>query len=515
MSLAVHLSPVVTFNPFLRLFLVLAGCFPLLATGAQRPSVLFISIDDLNDWLGCLEGHPQAVTPNLDRLAKRGVLFTEAHCAAPLCKPSRTAVFSGRSPHQTGVYGNGDADIRKRRPELVLLPKAFARAGYQTYGAGKLLHGNSRGLCQDELYPGQRWSPFAKGTVDYTKKELPSKGTDNPRHVIKNGPGGVDYVLPLNRMPSDRAPREKKGESFDWGPFDLPDSAFGDGEITDWAIERVRPKHDKPFFMAVGYYRPHIPLFAPGRDFESYPEASKITLPPYRADDLDDLGPVGKRWAREAVTAGSHKTTLEHEQWQEAVRAYLACVTFVDRQVGRILSELEKSPHAANTWIVVWGDHGWHLGEKQHWGKWTGWRRSTRVPLIVVPPNRETRFARNKKCAEPVSLLDLYPTLLAACGLKAPHELAGTSLLPLLENPALQTKRRVLTSFDRGNYSVSGRSWHYIRYAKGEEELYHRADDPNEWNNLVKTGSHDKILAEMRACLPVNPAPAARSKPKR
>ena len=432
----------------------------------------------------------------------------------PLCKPSRTAVFSGLQPFQTGVYGNNDADIRKIRPKLVLLPKAFEAAGYRTVGTGKLLHSRSPGLCQEEFYTEQRWSPFSGKQVLYTKEELASKGTGNPRHVIADGPGGREYVLPLNRMPSDRAPESTKGESFDWGEFDLPDSAFGDGLITDWAIDRLKEKEDQPFFMAVGYYRPHIPLFAPARDFAPHPRA--VALPSPKAADLSDLGPVGKRWALEAVTAGSHATVLEHGEWQKATRAYLACVSFVDRQIGKILGELEKSPHARNTWVVVWSDHGWHLGEKQHWGKWTGWRRSTRVPLMIVPPLQDERFARGRKSPESVSLIDLYPTLLDGCGLKASHELAGQSLLSLLKNPGKASQRHVITTFGRGNYAIPGKVWHYIRYEEGEEELYHLPRNfGNCWNNLVKREEHGKILEDMRARLPKNAVmPAGRRKKK-
>ena len=351
------------------------------ATAAEpkSPNVLFIAIDDLNDWVGFLRGHPQVKTPNLDRLAERGVVFANAHCAAPLCNPSRAAIFSGLQPWESGVLGNDDGDIRKMRPDRVLMPTHFHQAGYRTMGTGKLLHQKGTGLFDEEFFPEQRWSPFRPKAVDYTQEELPSKATNNPRHVTQLG--GREIVLPFNRMPSDRAPKSPGGESFDWGPVDIADEEMGDGKIARWAAERLSKDQPQPFFLAVGFYRPHIPLFAPKKYFDLY-EGLGIQLPPMQENDLDDLSPTGRKWALEAVTAGVHATVIEHGQWQAAVKAYLACVSFVDAQIGLILDALEAGPNAQDTIIVVWGDHGWHLGEKQHWGKWTGWQRSTARPSV-------------------------------------------------------------------------------------------------------------------------------------
>lgn len=474
-----------------------------LSFASDRPTILFIAIDDLNDWLGCYGGHPQVITPNIDRLAGQGVLFSNAHCAAPVCKSSRTAVFSGRHPVQTGVYGNKDPDIRKHHPDTVFLSQVFAQAGYDTAGTGKLLHGSAKAIFEEYFSPGQRWSPFTGDQAAYTEEELPSKGTDNPRKVIKDGPGGKDYVLPLNRMPSDRNPSKLSAESFDWGAFDVPDDAMGDGQITDWAIEQLNREREKPLFLGVGYYRPHIPLWAPRQDFDVYPPAEAIEIPPYLANDLDDLGEAGKRWAIEAVTAGSHETVVKYGEWKEAVRAYLASVTFVDRQIGKLLDALENSSHAENTLIVLWSDHGWQLGEKDHWGKWAGWRQSTRVPLIIARPAGDTDAPRGVLCHEPVTLLDLFPTLLDHSGLEETTPLAGVSLTPLLNNPQLETGRVVLSTFDRGNHAISGRDWRYLRYEEGEEELYDIEADPNEWKNLAADADAARILSEMREALDV------------
>jgi len=305
----------------------------------------------------------------------------------------------------------------------------------------------------------------------------------------------------MNRLPSERHPNKRAGESFDWAAMDVPDDTMGDTRITDWAMRQLDQKHSKPFFLGVGYYRPHIPLFAPKRDFDHYPPVEAIQLPKVMAGDLDDLGSTARSWALEPITAGSHQIVERSGQWKEAVRAYLACVTFVDRQLGRLLDQLEASPHADNTWIILWGDHGWHLGEKQHWGKWTGWRESTRVPLMVIPPERESQAARGKRCDAPVSLLDLYPTLVEICGLAAREDLSGKSLMPWIRNPERQTRRSVMTFFDPGNVAISDRHWRYIRYANGEEELYHLPSDPQEWTNLATSIKHTEVIRKFRTQL--------------
>lgn len=473
--------------------------------GVDRPNVLFIAVDDLNDWIGCLGGHPQTVTPHMDRLANRGVLFTNAHCAAPACNPSRAAVFSGRHPNQTGVYSNSSARIRSAQPDLVLLPEHFQQAGYRTLGTGKLLHSKPKGVFQQEFFPEQRWSPFGKDQVAYSGKELSSKGSDHPGHVIESGPGGRRYVLPMNGMPSDRNPQNRKGESFDWGPVPVADSAMGDGQITDWAIKQLQGQGtSQPFFLAVGYYRPHIPLYAPQRYFDLLPPRDQIQLPSVLENDLDDLSPSARKWALEAVTAGAHSTVLRFQQWKAAVRAYLACVAFVDAQIGRLLDGLDGSAHAENTIIVLWGDHGWHLGEKQHWGKWTGWQRSTRVPLIVVPAKRgdQPGFASGVACHQPVSLVDLYPTLIELCGIPKKADLVGTSLVDLLAKPDQATDRLAVTFFDPGNVSLTGIRWHYIRYQDSSEELYDVGDDPHEWHNLAGSPSRQEVIQRFRRRLP-------------
>ncbi len=481
---------------FGRQFLVTIALIasPLIATAASesadRPNVLFIAVDDLNDWVGCLKGHPQALTPNIDRLAARGVLFTNAHCAAPACNPSRAAIFSGQMPDVTTVWSNDSKRLNPTRLSAPLLPMAFANSGYRTLGTGKLLHSGGSKAFGEYFQVEQRWSPLTKKSVEYTAKELPSKATDDPRHIVHDA-RGRPILLPLNRMPSDRAPTKNDGESFDWGPFDVPDSEFGDTQITDWAMAKLQHRGDQPFFLGVGYYRPHIPLWAPKRFFDRF-QNDPAQLPDVIDDDLDDLSDVARQWAIEPITAGSHGTVLKHDQWQAAVEAYLACITYVDYEIGRLLDALDTASSADNTVIVLWSDHGWHLGEKQHWGKWTGWERSTRVPMIIVPPkNQSDRFAAaGSRCDQPVGLIDLYPTLTQLCGVTPPEGLDGQSLVPLLHDPAQRSERAVVTMFDPGNVSLRSNHWRLIRYADGSEELYDHHNDPHEWHNLADDKQH-------------------------
>lgn len=473
----------------------LANCDQLKA--GDRPNVVFIAVDDLNDWVGCLGGHPQAETPHIDELARRGMLFANAHCAAPACTPSRASLFTGQMPQNTGVWSNDGPKLKRLRRDPFLLPDSFRGSGYRTLGTGKL--GPDKTCFQKFFNVDQRWSPLSSEVVEYTPTELPSKGSDDPRHVVSLRE--QQYVLPLNRMPSDRTPDDPKGESFDWGPFDVPDRDFGDTQITDWAIKQLQGASAEPLFLAVGYYRPHQPLWAPKRFFERF-EKNPATLPIVLQDDLDDVGAAARQWAMEPVTSGRHETVLRFQQWRGAVEGYLACVSYVDHEIGRLLAAIDESAMADNTWIVLWSDHGWHLGEKQHWGKWTGWERSTRVPLIMVPPRdaRANLATAGSRCDQPVNLIDLYPTLIELCDLKLPpHDLDGHSLVPLLRKPDQVTKRFSVTMFGPGNGSLRTERWRYIHYLDGSEELYDLPADPREWVNLAGESEHKKILVKLRA----------------
>ena len=440
---------------------------------AAKPNILFIAIDDLNDWVGCLGGHPQARTPNLDRLAASGVLFSNAHCAAPSCNPSRSAIFTGISPHRSGLYRNGQK-MRQVLPTTELLPKTLSRAGYWSAGSGKMLHYFIDAPSWDEYFPDKKTeNPFPRTL--YPKKR--------PVNLPRGGPW-------------------QYGET-DWGPLDATDAEYGgDYLVSEWVGKELLKKHDKPFFLACGIYRPHEPWFVPKKYFDAFP-IEKIQLPPgYREDDLEDLPTEGKRLGPNRYFAHIRA----HKQWRNAVQGYLASIYFADTMLGHVLDALDKGPNAKDTIVVLWSDHGWHLGEKQHWQKFTGWRACSRVPLIVRVPKGTSGLPKGTTpgtCSKPVSLLSLAPTLLELSGLPPLKNHDGPSLIPLLADPNSKWPHVAITHLDSpGSFGLSTENWRYIHYAKGGEELYNMESDPYEWRNLANQKTHQSTLERLRALAP-------------
>jgi arylsulfatase A-like enzyme len=474
-----------TTNPLLLLAVVtlLSLCNSATANAAQKPNVLFISVDDLNDWVGCLGGHPQAKTPNIDALARRGVLMTRAYCAAPACNASRVALLSGLSPHVSGVYENYQ-EWRKIQPKAVTLPQYFTTHGYFAAGAGKIFH---------NPHPDpQSWQAY-----------FPSKTKHFP--------------------PYKKPPQEQRGklpwwkgryDSFDWGPLDVKIEETGDCQSVDWIIGQMREKRDRPFFLACGIYRPHVPWFVPREFFEMFP-LEKIQLPAEKQDDLDDV-PTAARNGRGRGPNRYYDEIKKHGQAKHAVQGYLASIAYADALVGRLITALDKSDKANNTIVVLWSDHGWHLGEKQRWRKFTLWEESTRVPLIfVVPQGLSQKLPRGTapaNCARTVGLIDIYPTLIDLCGLKTRDDLSGRSLLPLLKNPEADWPHPALTTFWRGNHSVRDERWRYTRYEDGVEELYDHTADPNEWKNLASELAFVSVKKRLAESFPKNEAPYIRAR---
>ncbi len=449
------------------------------ALAREKPNVLFISLDDLNDWVGCLGGHPQAKTPNLDRLAASGVLFDNAHCPAPACNPSRTAIMTGVSPHRSGLYQNGQK-MREVLPDAELIPRYFSRNGYWSGGSGKILHYFIDARSWDEYYP-------AKETENPFPPHIP--WGKRPKSLPRGGPW--QYV------------------ETDWHAFDVSDDEFGgDSKVADWVSGKLMENHDKPFFLACGIYRPHEPWFVPKKYFDLFP-LEDVQLPPgYREDDLDDLPAAGKKRGPNRYFDHIRK----QGQWKQAVQAYLASIAYADAMLGRVIDTLEKSPHRDNTIVVLWSDHGWHLGEKQHWQKYTAWRAATRVPLVVrVPkgaPGLPEGVPAGRICSRPVNLLSLFPTLTELCGLPSRASNDGPSLVPLLKNPKADWPHVSLTHVNQaGTFGLSAEGWRYIRYAEGGEELYDTAADPHEWTNLAQKPEYAAKLAELRALAPRTFAP--------
>lgn len=443
---------------------------------AAPPNVLFIAMDDLNDWIGCLKGHPQTVTPNLDRLAESGILFTNAHCPAPACNPCRSAVFTGRSPNRSGLYDNRQ-QMREIMPKDVILPQYFREHGYRASGSGKLLHYFIDANSWDEYFP-------------------PAQ-TENP--------------FPQTFYPSQRPVNLKRGGPWqyvetDWAALDVTDEEFGgDWSVTEWIGQQLRQSHDKPFFLGCGIYRPHEPWFVPKKYFEPFP-LENIQLPPgFLEDDLSDVPEAGQRAARNRYFAHIQ----DQGQWKKGIQAYLASIHFADAMLGRVLNALEAGPNANNTIVVLWSDHGWQLGEKEHWQKYTPWRDVTRVPLMIrVPPSTSAALPQGTPvgatCDAPVNLLSLFPTLLDLCGLPSREQNDGPSLLPLLTAPTGSNWQHNSVTYlsTPGSYAISGRTHRYIHYADGSEELYDITSDPHEWENLADSPGSTATLAEFRSSAP-------------
>jgi len=450
-----------------------------LTNPAQRPNVLFIAVDDLNDWIGCMGGHRQSMTPNIDRLAAGGMLFTNAHCPAPACNPSRTAIMTGLSPHTSGLYANGQK-MREILPDAELLPRYFSRHGYWAGGSGKILHYFIDARSWDEYYP-------AKETEDPFPRTLYPK--QRPVSLPRGGPW--QYI------------------ETDWGPLDATDEEFGgDWLVSKWLGEQLRRKHSQPFFLACGIYRPHEPWFVPQKYFDLFP-IEDIQLPlGYKEDDLDDLPPEGRRRGPNRYFAHIRK----HKQWKHGIQGYLASIAFADAMVGRVLDALEEGPNRDNTIVVLWSDHGWHLGEKQHWQKFTGWRACTRIPLIVRIPSDVPGLPQGTQagstCTKPVNLLSLFPTLTELAGLPRKTDNDGPSLVPLLRNPAADWHNISVTHLaEPGSFGLSTERWRYVHYANGDEELYDCQTDPYEWTNLAALADYTTKLEELRTLAPKTFAP--------
>ncbi len=463
--------------------------------GSPPPNVLFLVIDDLNDWIGAAGGHPQAQTPNLDRLVSQSVFFRNAHAAAPVCSASRHALLSGLRPSTTGWYTNSSKELEEYKRTLgntVPLPTHFKRNGYKTMAAGKIFHTGTSDVegydYWDEARPKYRWPAW-----------LAARG-----HGYQGSNGGHFHPFPPDGGAIYQRYQEGiSGQSLCWGALDrddMPAEGMPDHQVADWAVERLTEEHDGPFFLAVGFVRPHVPYTAPREFFDMYP-LDGVVMPSVPSDEMDDVPLFGKAMAYGTIQGGDHRNVLEvgPNYWREMVRAYLACVSFVDAQAGRVLRALEQSPYADNTIVVFWSDHGQHLGEKRHWRKMALWEESTRVPLAIRLPRSANA---GQSSDQPASLLDVYPTLLELANLPGVEGLEGTSLVPQLENPGAHRTAPAVTTWYYDNHSVRDLHFRYIRYRDGTEELYDHRSDPNEHRNLAASPQHAAVKQRLSAHLP-------------
>lgn len=432
----------------------------------RRPHVLFLAVDDLNDWVEPLGGHPLAHTPHLQRLAARGTVFLNAHCQAPLCNPSRTSLMLGLRPTTTGIYGLAPwfRTLEAWR-DRVTLPQHFRQHGYRTLTTGKVYHAGVGG-------PQQRVKEFdvwgSAGGV----------GVKPPQKLIPPTPMGNHPLM-------------------DWGVFPHRDEDKGDYQVASWVIEQLQTlPREQPFFLAAGFFLPHVPCYVTQPWYDLYPDDDRL-LPPLRDDDRVDT-PRFSWYLHWHLPEPRWAWVRETQQARNLVRSYLASISFVDAQIGRILTALDDLGLTNSTLIVVWSDHGWHLGEKGITGKNTLWERSTRVPLIFAGPG----VTPGGRCVQPVELLDIYPTLIELCGLTPRDDLEGHSLGPQLRAADTPRPWPAITSHNQGNHAVRSLRWRYIRYADGTEELYDLERDPHEWTNLAGDSAYGSVLAEHRRWLP-------------
>ena len=444
--------------------------------GEKPPNVLFIAIDDLNDWTDMLEGNAQARTPQMDKLASKGIVFTNAHCAAPCCGPSRSAIMSGIRPSTSGNYINKNS--LTHNPILnnaVLLPEFFQQHGYYVSGAGKLFHGyhfnyEVKGRGFDEYYP--------------------SKTQDLPSFE------GLKF--------SSKLPLGGWSRTADWGALrpDVTVDDHPDGKTAKWVKGNLlKGQLQEPFFLGAGIFEPHLPNYAPQKYFDQFP-LEDIKLPDgFLENDLDDVPAAHAKMAHNPWL----KRIREMGQWKPAIQAYLACTAMVDDLVGQIVEALEKSKYADNTIVVLWSDHGFHHGEKGRWGKYSLWERATRVNCIWVVPGVTKA---GSVCCKPVNLLDIYPTLASLAGCKPPaKQLEGNDLSVLMKDPEAPWDEATVTTFGYKNYGVRSGQYRYIVYEDGSEELYDHANDMWEWKNLAGNPQFAAVKKNMQKWIPVHHEP--------
>jgi len=442
---------------------ILVALFTITLHAAQSPNILFIAVDDLNHWVGHLGRNRQVKTPNIDRLAKKGVTFTHAYCAAPVCNPSRTAVMSGMRPGTTGVYHN-PIDYRPHVTPEQTLNSHFRKHGYFVAGAGKIYHGGGGRL--DE------WDDYMRGGAGEPKAKLESRGV-----------GGIKF-----------------------GVLDCDDSEMGDYKIASWIIAQLERKHDKPFFLACGFHKPHMPWNVPKKYYDLYP-LDTIKLPPIQTNDLADLPPAGVKMAH---AMGDHASIVEAGKWKDAIQGYLAAISFLDAQVGRVMDAFDTSPHATNTIVCFWGDHGWHLGEKEHWRKFALWEETTRAPFVWIVPGVTKSGG---VCERTVDFMSIYPTLCDLTELPIPKHIEGASIRKLLAAPASEWTTPALTTHGFQNHAVRSERWRYIRYADGGEELYDHQQDPYEWTNLATKTEFTSVKEQLAKSFPKQNAPEPKPRP--
>lgn len=454
----------------------------------ERRDVVFIVLDDLNDWVGVLGGHPQSETPNIDALAARGVLFSNAHCNAPTCNPSRKSFLSGLYPKSNGKYFNGGGGMKKgppffgdqpvSGPTSKSAPKSythmhqhFKNQGYRVVSGGKVAHGPIASLVGEEALD-----------ASANRKKAPFNHE------------GAGYAS------------ERRNVWGQFGPTNQTDSQTSDYKIAHWAIDQWNTVTDEPLMMTVGIFKPHTPLTVPKAYFDKFP-LEFIQLPAMPDfDDMEDLSEYATWIARytnfdyKFDPRSVHEEILHRggeEEWKYMVQSYLACINYADTQVGHLLEALKENPRGRETMIILTGDHGWHLGEKGHWCKSALWIDATHIPYIVVAPGLAEPGTVN---LQPISLVDTYPTMCDFAGIPQPEHLDGESLIPLLTDPNA-TRDAAFISYGPENTAMQTERYRYIRYEDGSEELYDHQNDPHEWTNQSNNPEFSELKAKLKAAV--------------
>ena len=445
---------------------------------AQNPNVLFIGVDDLNNFTG-FAGHPDAITPNMDRLASQGVHFPTAYCTYPLCGASRASLMSGIYFEELNASQTQPNDTEVE--EIVegmgssLLHTYMGNNGYKTMAVGKILHRH-----------------IPAGSVDLTGGRDSFDFNENAagQRVRSNWPPDLNH--------------ETAQTLTDWGIYVGRDAVGTEADMSDtisadWAVERLQETHTDPFMLMVGFLHPHVPWYVPQKYYDMY-DPAELTLSPYLPTDYDDIPNFGFN----LINVGFPTTewAIANNQWRNILHAYLANVSYVDAQIGRVLDALESSPYASNTVVMLWGDHGYHLGEKNIFQKDTLWDRSALTPLIIKAPGMAAGVEANRV----VSLIDLYPTVLDLCNLPPNEMVRGRSLKPLLQDPTLEWDYPAFTR-RQGTQAVRYGDLRHIAYVDGTEELYDLAIDPNEWTNLVDDLTYSGDLEMLRSMSPFSNDP--------
>lgn len=457
----------------------------------ENPNVLFVSLDDLNNWIEPLGGHSQAKTPNLNKFAEMSVNFKKAYCPSPSCNPSRTAIMSGLHTYTSGVYSNYQ-DWREVLQDYKGMGLYFRENGYYSAGAGKIYHYHMiDSTCWDEYWPSQKQNMPAEYMPQRQAGFKEKYGRDPKVDFTVNMP----YFHNMYKM-------------FDWASLDIQDSLMGDYKSVEWVSNKLKTDHDKPFFLACGIYRPHVPWYVPKKYFDMFP-LETIQLPKTIENDLDDVGDRVKEIANRG--GDYHKHVVEAGLWKEAVQAYLASIAFCDAMFGKLMNSLAQSNYADNTIVVVWSDHGWQLGEKNHWRKFALWENVVQSVLMIKAPKGTKGLsagsANGESCERVVSLMDIYPTLIELCGLPVKTNIDGRSIVPLLGNPEKEWDYPAITTYNHSEYSIRNERWRYTIYLDGSQELYNHNNDSEEWYNLANDPKYADIIKELAAFIPKNPAP--------